>query len=97
MRNARLEEAYARINTARRNINSLRYTDDTTLVTEGKEKLKSLLMKMKAESEKNWLRTQHSKNEDHGIQAHHFLAHRWENNGNNDRLYFLGLQNHCRW
>ena len=42
---------------------------------------------------KSWLKTQHSKNEDHGIQSHHFMANRW---GNNERLYFLGLQNHCR-
>ena len=52
MRNAGLEEAQARIKIAERNINNLRYTDDTTLITESKEKLKSLLMKMKEESEK---------------------------------------------
>ena len=44
---------------------------------------------------KSWLKTQHSKNEDHGIQSHHFMANRWRNNGNSDRLYFGGLQNHC--
>ena len=46
---------------------------------------------------KRWLRTQHSKNEDHGIPSHHFMADRWGNNGNSDRVYFLGLQNHCGW
>ena len=46
---------------------------------------------------KSWLKTQHSKNEDHGIQSHHFMANRWGNSGNSSRLYFLGLQNHCRW
>ena len=46
---------------------------------------------------KSWLKTQHSKNEDHGIQSHHFMANSRENNGNGERLYFLGLQNHCRW
>ena len=46
---------------------------------------------------KSWLKTQSSKNEDHGTQPHHFMANRWGNNGNSDRLYFLGLQNHCRW
>ena len=46
---------------------------------------------------KSWLKTQHSENSDHGIQSHHFLANRWRNNGKSDRLYFLGLQNHCRW
>ena len=59
MRNAGLEEAQAGIKIARRNINNLRYADDTTLMTES-EKLKSLLMKVKEESKKNWLKAQHS-------------------------------------
>ena len=46
---------------------------------------------------KSWLKTQHSKNEDHGIQSHHFMANRWGNNGDSVRFHFLGLQNHCRW
>ena len=46
---------------------------------------------------KNGLKTQHSENKDHGIRSHHFMANWWGNNGNSDRLYFLGLQNHCRW
>ena len=46
---------------------------------------------------KSCLKTQHSENQDHGIWSHHFMANRWGNNGNSDRLYFLGLQNHCRW
>ena len=46
---------------------------------------------------KSWLKTQRSKSEDHGIRSHHFMANRWGNNGNSDRVYFLGLQNHCRW
>ena len=78
---------------AGRNINNLRYADDTTLMAESKEELKSLLMKGKEESEKNWLKAQHSENKDHGIWSHHFMANRW---GNSDRLYFGGLQNHCR-
>ena len=78
---------------ARRNINNLRYEDDTTLMAESKEELKSLLMKVKEESEKN----QHVKKEDHGIWFHHFMANRWGNSGNGDRLYFGGLQNYCRW
>ena len=81
---------------ARRNINNLRCADDTTLKAESKEKLKSLLMEVKEESEKVGLK-QHSENEDHGLWSHHFMANRWGNNGNSDRLYFLGLQNHCRW
>ena len=62
MRNAWLDEAQAGIKIARRNINNLRYADDTTPMAESEEELKSLLMKVKAESEKNWLRFQHSKN-----------------------------------
>ena len=54
-------------------------------------------MKVKEESEKNWLKTQRSKNEDHGIQLYHLMANRWGKSGNSDRFYFLGLQNHCRW
>ena len=62
MRNARLEEAKAGIKFAGRNINNLRYADDTTLIPESKEVLKNLLMKVKEESKKSWLKTQHSKN-----------------------------------
>ena len=54
-------------------------------------------MKVKEESEKSWLKTQHSENENHGIRSHHFMANRWGNNGKSNRLYFEGLQNHCRW
>ena len=46
---------------------------------------------------KSWLKTEHSKNKDHGMWSHHFMANRWRNNGNSDRFYFPGLQNHCRW
>ena len=92
MRNAGLEEAQAGIKIAGRNINNLRYAEDTTLMAESKEELKSLLMKVKEESEKSWLKAQDSENEDHGI-----WSHRWANSGNSVRLYFGGLQNHCRW
>ena len=97
MWNARLDEAQAGIKIARWNINNLRYSDDTTLMAESEEELKSLLMKVKEESGKSWFKTQHSINEDHGIQSHCFMSYRWGNDGNSDRLYFLGLQNHCRW
>ena len=97
MLNAGLDGAQPGIKIARRNINNLRYADDTTLTAESEEELKSLLMKVKEETEKSWLKTQHSKNKDHGIQSHHFMANRWGNNGNSDRLYFWGLQDHCRW
>ena len=92
MRNARLDEAPAGIKTARRNINNLKHRDDTTLMAEHKEELKSLLMKVKEESEKSWLKTQHFKNEDHGIQSHHFMANRWRNNANSDTLFSWALK-----
>ena len=62
MRNVGLDEAQAWINTAGRNINNLRYSGDTTLMAESEEKLKSLLMKVEVESEKSWLKAQHSEN-----------------------------------
>ena len=96
MRNARLDEAQAGIKTAGRNSNKLRYADNTTLIAESEEELKSLLMKVRGDF-KSWLKAQHSENEDHGIRSHHFMADRWGNNGNSDNLYFSGLQNHCRW
>ena len=75
-------EAQDGIKIARRNINNLRYADNTTLMAESKEELKSLLMKVKKQNEKNWLKTQHSKNEGHCIWSHHFMASRWGNSGN---------------
>ena len=77
MQNAGMDEAQARINTSGRNVNNLRYADATTFMAESKEELKSLLMKVKEESkEAGSLKTQHSKNEDHGIWSHHFMANR---------------------
>ena len=66
MRNSGLEEAQVGIKIAGRNVNNLRYADDTTLMAESEEELKSLLMKVKEESEKVGLKTQHSRKEDHG-------------------------------
>ena len=86
MRNAGLEEAQAGIKIARRNINNLRYADDTILIAESEE-LKSLLMKVKEESEKVGLKLNIQKT-DHGIQSHHFMANRWGNNGKSERLLF---------
>ena len=97
MRNAGLEEAQAGIKIARRNINNLRYADDTTLMAESEEEAKSLLMKVKKESEKFGLKLNIQKNENHGIRSHHLMANKWGNNENSGRLYFLRLQNHCRW
>ena len=70
------------------------YADDTNLMAESEEELKSLLMKVKVESGKSWLKAQHSENEDHGIWSHHFMGNRWGNSGNSVRLYCWGLQNH---
>ena len=91
MRNSGLEEAQAGIKIARRNINNLRYSDDTSLMAESEE-LKSLLMKVKDDTGKSWLKAQHSENEDHGIQSHHFMGNRWGKSGNSVRLYFGWLQ-----
>ena len=95
MRNAGLEETQAGIKIAGRNINNLRYADDTILMAESEGELKSLLVKVKEESEK-LLKAQHSENEDHSIRSHHFMRNRWGNSGNSVRLYVFGLQNHCR-
>ena len=90
MRNAGPEEADPGIKIAGRNINNLRYADDITLMEESEEELKSLLMKVKEESEKSWLKAQHSENEDHGIWSHRFMGNRWGSSGNSVRLYFWG-------
>ena len=82
MRNTGLDGAQGKIKIARRNINNLRCADDTTLMAESEEELKSLLMKVKEESGKSWLKAQHSENKDHGIWSHHFMGNRWGNSGN---------------
>ena len=84
MRNAGLEETQAGIKIARRNINNLRYEDDTTLMAESEEELKSLLMKVKEESEKVGL------NKDLGTWSHHFMGNRWGNSGKVSDFIFLG-------
>ena len=73
------------------------YTDDTTLMAESKEKLKSLLTKVKEESEKPGLKLNIQKTKIMASLFHHFMANRWGNNGNSETLSFPGLQNHCRW
>ena len=74
MRNAGLDETQAGIKIAGRNTNNPRYADDMTVMAESEEELKSLLMKLKEESEKSWLKAQHSVSEDHGIWSHHFMG-----------------------
>ena len=97
MRNTGLEETPAGIKIAGRNINNLRYADDTIIMAESEEELKSLLMKVKEKSEKVGLKLNIQKTKIMGIQTHHFLGNRWGKSGNSVRLYFSGLQNHCRW
>ena len=96
MRNAGLEEAQAGIKIAGRNINNLRHADDTTLVAESEEELKSLLMKVKEESEKVGLKLNIQKTK---ITASSPIIS-WQIDGEtveSVKLYFWGLQNHCRW
>ena len=95
MRKAGLEETQAGIKIAGRNINNLRYADDSTRMAESKEELKSLLMKVKVESEKVGLKLNIQKTKN--IWSHHFMGNRWGNSGNSVRLFSGGLQNHCRW
>ena len=89
MGNAGLDEAQAGIKIDGRNIDKLRYADDTTLMGESEEELKRLLMKVKEESERVGLKLNIQKTKIwHGNWSHHFMANRWGNNGNNERLYF---------
>ena len=96
MWNSGLDEAQARIKIAGKNINNLRYADDTTLMAESKEELKSLLMKVKEKSEKVDLKLNIQKSK---IMAPNQITS-WQTDGetraNSERLYFGGLQNHCR-
>ena len=96
MGNAGLNEAQVGIKMAGRNINSLRYVDDTTLMAESEEELKSLLMKVKEESEKAGLKLNIQKTK---IMVSGPITS-WQIDGKNVqtvRFHFLGLQNHCRW
>ena len=96
MRNAGPDEAQAGIKIARRNINNLRYADDTTLITESEEELKSLLMKLKKESDKAGLKLNIQKTK---LMASSPIAS-WQIDGETMKTvrdYFLGIQNHCRW
>ena len=97
MQNAGLEEAQTGIKIAGRNINNFRYANDTTLTAEREEELKSLLMNVKEESEKVGLKLNIQKAKVTATSSFTSWQIRWGNNGNSDRLYFLGLQNHCRW
>ena len=97
MWSARLDEAQTGIKIAGRNISNFSYADDTTRMAEREEELKSLLMKVKEEREKAGLKLNIQKKTKNGTQSRHFMANRWGSNENSDRLFLLGLQNHCRW
>ena len=97
MRNAGLDEAQAGIKIARRNISNLRYAEDTTQMAESEEELKSLLMKVKEESEKVCLKLNIQKTKIMAPGSHCSMTNQWGNNGNSVRLYFGWLQSHCRW
>ena len=97
MKTARLDEVPSGIKIAGRNRNNLRYADDTTLVSESEEELKSLLMKVKEESEKVDLKLNIQKTKIMASGPITTWEIDWGNSGNSDRLYFLRLQNHCRW
>ena len=86
-----MDEPQAGIKIAGGNINNLRYADDTTLMAEREEPLDE----SERGERKNWLKAQHSENQDHGISSLHLVANRWRNSGNRDRLYVWGLQNQC--
>ena len=98
MRNTGLDEAQLES----RLLEEISITSDMQMTSplfmaESEEELKSLLMKVKEVSEKVGLKLSIQKNKDQSIRSHHFMANRGGNNGNSDRLYFIGLQNHCRW
>ena len=96
MRNAGLDETQAGFKIARRNINNLRYADNTTLMTEGKE-LKSLLLKVKEESEKVGLKLRIQKTKIMAASPHPFMANSWGDSGNSERLFLGAPKFHCRW
>ena len=94
MHSAGLDEAQAGIKIDGRNINNLRYADDTTLMAKSEEELKSLLMKVKEESEYVGLKLNIQKAKIMASGPNHFMGNRWGNSGNSVRLYFGGFQNH---
>ena len=96
MRNAGLDEEQAGIKIAGRNISNLRYSDDIILMAESEEELKSLLIKVKEESEKAGVKLNIQKTKSMASGPITLWQIDGEKNGNSDRFYFLGLQNHCR-
>ena len=97
MRNAQLDEAQTAIKISERNSTNLRYADDTTLMAESEEELKTFLMKVKEESEKAGLKFNIQQRSWHLVLSNHGKQMGKKKNRNSDRIYFLGPQNHCRW
>ena len=95
MRKAGLEEAQSGVKISGRNINNLRYADDTTLMVESEDELKSLFRKGK--EEKNFAQNSTVRKLRNYSCFQHQMANRWGNNGKSERLYFWGLQIHCIW
>ena len=90
MWNARHDEAQAGIKIVQRNISNIRYVDVTTLMAESEEEMKEPLDESERGEWKSWLKTQHSKNKDHGIQSHHFMVNRWKTMETVTDFIFLG-------
>ena len=97
IQNPRLDDSQTGVKIAGRNINNLRYADDTTLMADSEEEQKSLLMKGKRKGEKTGLKPNIQNNKDQGIQSYHSMANTWGKSGNSVRFHFLGLQNQCKW
>ena len=97
MQNSGLDEAQVGIKIAGRNVNNLRYADDTALMAESEEELKSLLMKIKEESEKAGLKLNIQKTKVMASSPITSWQNRWGNNGNSVSHYLLRFQNHCTW
>ena len=97
LQNARLDESQEGIKISKRNTNNLRYDDDTILMAESEKELKSLLMKVKKEKQEGWLKILHLIK----LRLQHLVpslkANSRGKSGSSDRVYILGLQNHCRW
>ena len=94
MWNAGLDESQDRVKIAGRTVSNLKWHHPYGRRCRG---TKEPLDVSERGEWKSWFKIQHSKNKDHGMLSHHFMANRWGNNGNSDRIYFLGLQNHCNW
>ena len=97
MRNAKLDESQTGIKIVRKNVNNLRYADNTTLMAEIEEEVKRLFMRVIGKSLKAGLKLNIQKMKIKLYQTHHFMGNRRDKSESSDKFYFGGLQNHCRW